>query len=238
MPKNARKGAGKPATKFPTLVVEEKPKKTSEAVTESSSEASAESRVPRDRAARYAVAADTTAAVVIAEFSKTVFGDVFPEVVGQLEDQALAVHRGDLRDAEALLMGQAVGLNAMYTELVRIGRGNLGSHFDVAERLIRLGLKAQGQCRATLETLAAIKNPPTVFARQANIAAGPQQVNNTVSLAAGDAQSLARAGNLESEQNKLLEAHGERLDLGAADAAGASDQALAPVGAVHRPANE
>jgi hypothetical protein len=44
---------------------------------------------------------------------------------------------------------------------------------------MRLALRAQGQCRATLETLAAIKNPPVVFARQANINnGGQQQVNN------------------------------------------------------------
>jgi hypothetical protein len=37
-----------------------------------------------------------------------------------------------------------------------------------------LALKAQSQCRATLETLAAIKNPqPVAFVRQANIAHGP-----------------------------------------------------------------
>jgi hypothetical protein len=35
---------------------------------------------------------------------------------------------------------------------------------------MRLALRAQGQCRATLETLAVMKSPPTVFARQANIA--------------------------------------------------------------------
>lgn len=39
--------------------------------------------------------------------------------------------------------------------------------------------KCSTQCRATLETLAEIKNPrPVVFVRQANIANGPQQVNN------------------------------------------------------------
>jgi hypothetical protein len=42
---------------------------------------------------------------------------------------------------------------------------------------MRMALKAQSQCRQTLETLATIKNPPVVFARQANIAQGPQQVN-------------------------------------------------------------
>jgi hypothetical protein len=38
---------------------------------------------------------------------------------------------------------------------------------------MHLALKAQGQCRATLETLATIKSPPMVIARQANIAHGP-----------------------------------------------------------------
>jgi len=45
---------------------------------------------------------------------------------------------------------------------------------------MRLALEAQNQCRMTLETLATIKNPPTVFARQANIAHRPQQVNNAM----------------------------------------------------------
>ncbi len=41
-----------------------------------------------------------------------------------------------------------------------------------------MALKAQSNSRATAEALAAIQNPPTVFARQANIANGPQQINN------------------------------------------------------------
>ena len=43
---------------------------------------------------------------------------------------------------------------------------------------LRLALKAQAQSRATAEALAAIKQGPVVIARQANIAHGPQQVNN------------------------------------------------------------
>jgi hypothetical protein len=49
---------------------------------------------------------------------------------------------------------------------------------------MQMVLKAQSQCRATLKTLATIKNPPVVFARQANIAQGPQQVNNEMMRAA------------------------------------------------------
>jgi hypothetical protein len=45
--------------------------------------------------------------------------------------------------------------------------------FPNYEAHARLALKAQSQCRATIETLAAIKNPPVVVARQANIAQGP-----------------------------------------------------------------
>jgi hypothetical protein len=44
---------------------------------------------------------------------------------------------------------------------------------------MRLALKAQRQCRATIETLVMAKNPaPVTFVKQANVAHGPQQVNN------------------------------------------------------------
>jgi hypothetical protein len=68
----------------------------------------------------------------------------------------------------------------------------------------------------------------TLFARQANITSGPQQVNN------GDVvnSSPTRAGIPEGAPNKLLEAHGERLDLEATRTAGQRDQELAPVGAL------
>jgi hypothetical protein len=57
---------------------------------------------------------------------------------------------------------------------------------------MRLALKAQSQCRATIETLAEIKNPqPVAFVQQADVAHGPQQINNGPTAPCG---SLARAG--------------------------------------------
>jgi len=94
---------------------------------------------------------------------------------------------------------------------------------------MRLAFKAQAQCRATLETLAVLKNPP-VFTRQANIAA--QQVVNNGTMVTG-----SRAGNSEDAQNKLLEAHGERLDGGEAGQAGEGRPTLAAVGVLNRAAN-
>jgi hypothetical protein len=65
------------------------------------------------------------------------------------------------------------------------------------EIYLRLALKAQNQCRMTLETLATIKNPPAVFAKQANIAHGPQQVNN-------GAETLAPAREEKTIQSNEL----------------------------------
>jgi hypothetical protein len=146
------------------------------------------------------------------------------------------VHRGDLGEPEALLLGQAVALNAIFAELAVRAERNLGSHLDAAERYLRLALRAQAQSRSTLETLAAIKNPPTVFAGQANIAHGPQQVNNGTPPASLSAPA-SRAGNQESEPIKLLEAAGEPMDFGTTNTTGRGDQAMAPVGTVNRPTN-
>ena len=109
----------------------------------------------------------------------------------------------------------------------------MGEYMNATETYLRLALKAQGQCRATLETLAMIKNPqPVAFVRQANIAHGPQQVNNG-STHSGEP---SRAGKTESQQNKLLEAQsGERLEFGKAGAARETDSSLEAVAALHRP---
>jgi hypothetical protein len=89
---------------------------------------------------------------------------------------------------------------------------------DAVVIYLRLALKAQGQCRATLETLAMIKNPhPVAFVRQANIAHGPQQVNNGLA----EPGEPSRAGKTKNQQNKLLEVQsGERLDTEAKCATG------------------
>src|SRR4030095_7005862 len=67
--------------------------------------------------------------------------------------------------------------------------------------------------------------------RQANISAGPQQVNN------GVAQSSQRSRTKKTEMapSKLLEAsNGERLDTGTASAPGSVNKELETVGAIDR----
>lgn len=126
-------------------------------------------------------------AAILSDFTRASFGELsLTAAVAELRDSAAAVSRGDLAGPEAMLAAQAVSLNAMFAEMARRASLNMGQYMGAAETYMRLALKAQGQCRATLETLAAIKNPPVVFARQANINhGGQQQVNNGTALQAG-----------------------------------------------------
>ena len=146
------------------------------------------------------------------------------ELNKELSNQARAVNEGDLKRSEGMLMIQAHTLDAIFNNLAQ--RASQAKYMDDLDRYLRLGLKAQSQCRATLETLATIKNPqPVAFVRQANIAHGPQQVNNRGAAAA------SRAEESENQPNKVLEhQHAERLDFGTAGAAVGSDPAMATLG--------
>ena len=179
--------------------------------------------------ARAALRPTIGAAQTVVNFNVLGRGAVeIPALVDELARQCEQVNKGDLRRAEAMLVAQAHSLDALFNALVYRSAVNLGEYVDAAERFMRLALKAQSQCRATLETLGALKNPPVVYARQANIAHGPQQVNN-----GGDAEPRAR--EIENEPNKLLEQdHGQRLDPGAASKAIGSDTEVAAVGGFDR----
>lgn len=183
---------------------------------------------PADTLARTALRPTVQAGATIRDYGKA-FGEVsLSGLVDELVRQCDLANGGDLTRAEAILIAQAHTLDAVFNSLARRAqRVELMSQF---ESYLRLGLKAQAQCRATLETLAAIKNPPVAFVRQANIAHGPQQVNN------GGAVDHSRAENSENLPDRLLEqTHGERLDFGATGTAGSADSAMETVGALHGP---
>ena len=126
-----------------------------------------------------------------------------------LSAQTRKVQSGDLAALEAMLYGQAITLQAIFTKLARRAAANDSvKPFQVN---LTLALKAQAQCRATLEALAEIKNPrPVAFVRQMNMSAGPQQVNVTASPdalpgagAGGRACRASRAGENLVLQNEL-----------------------------------
>lgn len=149
-----------------------------------------------------------------------------PTLAAELREQAAKVNRGDLSQAEAMLINQATALQTIFSRLVERAMG----HENIApfEANMRMALRAQSQCRATLETLAFIKNPPIVYARQANVTTGPQQVNNGVPT------PLAR--EIESGQDQLLRENHELLsDAGTSRNAIQVNPALETLGEIHRP---
>lgn len=150
------------------------------------------------------------------------------ESVLSLREAVKEVHRGDLRSAETVLVSQALALNMMFGTLAMRAEANIGHNAEVTDRYMRLALKCQAQSARTLETLATLKNPPTVFARQANIA--QQQVVN-------NGTPHAPAVETRSPPTGLCEdSDGERMDFRAPSTPSHVDSHLAAVGKVDRPA--
>ncbi len=96
-------------------------------------------------------------------------------MIEALRQQTKTVHKGDLRAAEAMLMNQATALQSLFVKFAETGlQADL---LRQREQALRLALKAQSQCRATpSKRCATLKNPPVVYAKQANVTAGPQQI--------------------------------------------------------------
>jgi len=156
------------------------------------------------------------------------------ELVTGLQTKAESIQDGNMKPVEAMLYGQAMALQTIFTNLARRSAMNAGEYIDAADKYMRLALKAQSQCRATLETLAEIKNPMP-YIKQANIANGPQQVNNGKSEQY--AQAPAPAGDSQTLQNKLLEhQHGDTLEFGTTGQTVGADTHLEAVGTVQRAA--
>lgn len=173
------------------------------------------------------------AAVTLKEYGKA-YGDLdLSGLIDALTVQTKAASDGDLGRGEAMLATQAHTLDAIFNNLAR--RAINAEYMDNLDRYLKLALRAQSQCRATWETLSAMKNPPMVgYVRQANIARGHQQVNNAPSTAGDN----SRARENTDVQNKLLEeSDDQRLDIGAEGAAGGVDPAMAPLGKVDRSEN-
>jgi len=145
-----------------------------------------------------------------------------PTMLETLRDQAKAVNEGNLKNAEAMLMNQATALQTLFARLTEKALG--AEYMCNFEGYMRLALRAQSQCRTTLETLATIKHPPIVYAKQANIAHGHQQGNNE-----------SRAREIEIEPNQLLETdNGKRVDIATKATAIRSNPAVEAVEKLNR----
>jgi hypothetical protein len=166
------------------------------------------------------------AASTIKEYGKT-FGELdITSLIYSLGEQAKASSEGDMSRAEGMLTAQAHTLDAIFNNLAT--KASNAEYLKNLDVFMKIALRAQSQCRATWEALSAIKNPPVMgYVKQANIAHGPQQVNNSAS------DDTPRTRENQNSQNKLMEKKDdERLDIGTTSTAGQADPAMATLGEV------
>ena len=140
-------------------------------------------------------------------FSSGVFGELAItesiEVVRKMTDAV--VQGSNLNELEELLTTQAVALNGIFNYLALRAHTNIGHYPETVERYMKLALKAQSQCRSTIEAINEIKNPSSAtFVRQANIGNAVQVNNGKPNLTSTHAG--ARTGKKQTEPNKLLAA--------------------------------
>lgn len=188
--------------------------------------------VTAKRAAEVALMPSANAAAVVAEYGTTFGQQDVSELAAELRTKFELVTNGDMKLCEAMLVGQANALQSIFMNLAR--KATSQDYINQYDTFLRLALKAQNQCRMTLETLATIKNPPVVFAKQANInQGGNQQVNN-----GPPAHAATRAEKTKNQQNELLTErarHGETLDSGRTGTAIEANSHLEAMGTIHRP---
>jgi hypothetical protein len=142
------------------------------------------------------------------------------------------VNAGDLSHPEQMLTCQAKMLEALSVRLIERGMAQTG--LPQFESFMRLGLKAQAQCRLAIEALATLKHGPAILARnaQVNVAHGPQQVNNRATDNTAQIQRGAACAAISKIRPNGLNTNEQTVDASAATQAGASDKALATMGTI------
>ncbi len=84
------------------------------------------------------------------------FGSEQPDITETVEIMAEAckkVRDDDLSDQRDILTSQAMALDAIFTIMVSRSENNLKDYFEASERFMRMAMKAQAQCRTTIEAL-------------------------------------------------------------------------------------
>ena len=162
-------------------------------------------RTEAQAVAAAAASPSLNAAIVMDAYQGNIAGEVnLMALIESLQESTDKTKAGDLSNLEAMLIGQATALQTMFTSLAK--RASHQEYLTQYGVYMTLALKAQAQSRATISALVDLKYPKqsATFVKQANIANGPQQVNNGA-FPDKYAQAHAHTGDFETAPNKLLE---------------------------------
>ena len=120
-------------------------------------------------------------AVTASTFASKALGNDFEapgigDFIDHLESVTTKAETGDVAIASRLLAAQALTLDNMFTEFARRAAVNMGEYLEAAERYGRLALKAQSNCRTTLEALAKLHQPREQTVKHVQVNDGGQAV--------------------------------------------------------------
>ena len=166
--------------------------------------------------ARIALSPSLQSALALRDFSKACGELELMSLVEELRHQIGQTIDGDMGRAEAMLTTQAHTLDAIFGNLAR--RAINAEYLPQFDTYLKLGLRAQSQCRATWETLAAVKNPMgRAYVGQANFAHN-QQINNSAESSSARENPVSQKeliGNKEHEPDKWLDGGAPEETIGA-----------------------
>lgn len=116
------------------------------------------------------------------------------------------------KDLEFMLTSQALALDSIFNRLAITAQASIGKHPKVVETYLRLALKAQSQCRATAEALAALKSPRQ-YISQTNVA-GAMQINIDLERSDVDRGAEGKDEASDTRVEALGEVHGSQNPRG------------------------
>lgn len=110
-------------------------------------------------------------------YSRGSFGEMpTTELFESQIDKCKLAKAGDLKHQRAMLAAQADALNSIFTEMARRAALNMGEYLGATETYLRLGLKAQAQCRATIEALDSLTSGRVQTVKHVHVSEGGQAV--------------------------------------------------------------
>lgn len=118
-----------------------------------------------------------TALGAVEKFTTPMFGkQPATETFQVLAEQSKAAAKGDLTRQREMLSTQAVTLNAVFAEMARRSGCNMGEYLGATETYMRIALKAQAQCRATIEALDRMTSGHVQTVKHVHVSEGGQAV--------------------------------------------------------------
>ena len=165
-----------------------------------------------ERIAKLAVSPEMSSQRVVAASERDKGLDEYldvPQLMAVLKAESGRLSEGKSEDVGPILANQAIALQSLFARLTE--RALSQNSMSNIEAFMKLALRAQSQCRATLEALASLNKPPSIHAFQANVATN-QQINYSQNQLLGDNHELRQdsgTSGAEKAVNPEMEAVGK-----------------------------